>query len=249
MEISSQDREIPTQIPIPLNSSYGGHGHLNIIHHDDATPQNHIIPTTAPQIQIPSNGPIPTNLEDNVPYKKMVRYRECLKNHAASMGGNATDGCGEVNSGRKLILGHHNGILGPETLGYPTGTLIHSRPAHHQQMMMSYNVGSMPSESDEQECGGGYGGGGGGGGVVGRPLPPPHLVKKRFRTKFTPEQKEKMLSFAEKVGWKIQKQEENVVQNFCQEIGVKRRVLKVWMHNNKHNLAKKSSSSSDQNPI
>ncbi|KAI4375508.1 hypothetical protein MLD38_013368 [Melastoma candidum] len=32
----------------------------------------------------------------SVPYKKPpVRYRECLKNHAASMGGNATDGCGE----------------------------------------------------------------------------------------------------------------------------------------------------------
>nr|CAN60614.1 hypothetical protein VITISV_003253 [Vitis vinifera] len=69
---------------------------------------------------------------------------------------------------------------------------------------------------------------------------PPQLVKKRFRTKFSQEQKEKMLSFAEKVGWKIQKQEEAVVQQFCQEIGVKRRVLKVWMHNNKHNLAKKT---------
>ncbi|KAF7127329.1 hypothetical protein RHSIM_Rhsim11G0117600 [Rhododendron simsii] len=310
MEISSQEREIPTQIqiPIPINSSYGGGGHghgghMNILH--DPAPQNHIIPTSAPQIQIPSNAPtVPTSLEDNVvPYKKMVRYRECLKNHAASMGGNATDGCGEfmpsgvegtlealicsacnchrnfhrkevegevpynssscechfgpsshlnnnnrASNGRKLILGHHKGMLGPETLGYPTGTLIHSRPAHHQ-MMMSYNLGSMPSESDEQEGGGGYGGGGGGG-LVGRPLPPPHLVKKRFRTKFSQEQKEKMLSFAEKVGWKIQKQEENVVQNFCQEIGVKRRVLKVWMHNNKHNLAKKiNSSSSEQNPI
>uniref|UniRef100_A0A803PIH0 Uncharacterized protein n=1 Tax=Cannabis sativa TaxID=3483 RepID=A0A803PIH0_CANSA len=69
---------------------------------------------------------------------------------------------------------------------------------------------------------------------------PPHLAKKRFRTKFTQEQKDKMLNFAEKVGWKIQKQEESVVQQFCQEIGVKRRVLKVWMHNNKHNLAKKN---------
>ncbi|CAA6663906.1 unnamed protein product [Spirodela intermedia] len=65
-------------------------------------------------------------------------------------------------------------------------------------------------------------------------------MKKRFRTKFTPEQKEKMQSFAEKVGWRLQKEEEGAVQQFCQEIGVKRRVLKVWMHNNKNNLAKKS---------
>ncbi|KAL0917682.1 hypothetical protein M5K25_012762 [Dendrobium thyrsiflorum] len=68
------------------------------------------------------------------------------------------------------------------------------------------------SESDEME---GYGA-----------MTRPPMMKKRFRTKFTSEQKEKMLSFAEKVGWRLQKQEESVVQQFCQEIGVKRRVLK-----------------------
>lgn len=99
-------------------------------------------------------------------------------------------------------------------------------------MIMPYNM-SGGSESDEHEDG-----------LMVRPpasavshLP---MVKKRFRTKFTQEQKEKMLHFAEKVGWKIQRQEESVVQHFCQEIGVKRRVLKVWMHNNKHNLANKN---------
>ncbi|KAG5050771.1 hypothetical protein JHK87_002969 [Glycine soja] len=63
--------------------------------------------------------------------------------------------------------------------------------------------------------------------------------KKRFRTKFTVEQKEKMLELAEKLGWRIQKQDEAVVQAFCNETGVKRHVLKVWMHNNKHTLGKK----------
>ncbi|KAJ4901234.1 Zinc-finger homeodomain protein 3 [Raphanus sativus] len=79
-------------------------------------------------------------------------------------------------------------------------------------------------------------------------VPPPpapysygrHNQKKRYRTKFSQEQKEKMLSFAESIGWKMQRQEEAVVQQFCQEIGVRRRVLKVWIHNNKHNLSKKS---------
>ncbi|EOY25774.1 hypothetical protein QUC31_011772 [Theobroma cacao] len=281
MELSSQEGEMP----IPLNSTYGG-GHM--IHHDHhAAPHNHIIVSSAPQITC--TGPsIPTNLDDDhhVGFKKVVRYRECLKNHAAAMGGNATDGCGEFmpsgeegsiealtcsacnchrnfhrkeiegepspsscdcypshsphlsRAGRKLFLGHHKSILPPEALGlgYPTatGTLIHSRaaptPTPHQ-MIMSYNMGSLPSESDDQADGGG---------VVTRPH---QLVKKRFRTKFTQEQKEKMLNFADKVGWKIQKQEEAVVQQFCQEIGVKRRVLKVWMHNNKHNLAKKNPSS------
>lgn len=60
--------------------------------------------------------------------------------------------------------------------------------------------------------------------------------KKRFRTKFTEEQKEMMAQFAERVGWRMPKlpEEESAVQQFCQEVGVKRRVLKVWMHNHKH---------------
>ncbi|KAL5786933.1 hypothetical protein ACOSP7_003882 [Xanthoceras sorbifolium] len=310
MELSSQ--EATGEIPIPINSTYG-HGHTHMIHHNPAP--HHIIPATNNgQNVISSSTTLDHHHQDHhqeqqhhvnnniVPYKKMVRYKECLKNHAASMGGNATDGCGEfMPSGeegtiealncsacnchrnfhrkeiegepytsscdnnnfslyphhhhnlnrvgsRKVILGHpHNkGILPPEALGYPTRATPH-------QMIMSYNIGgggggggSVPSESDEMEdvvVGGGGGGGNGGGGLV-RPVVlhhhhQLHHARKRHRTKFTQEQKEKMLNFAEKVGWKIQKQEESVVQQFCQEIGVKRRVLKVWMHNNKHNLAKK----------
>lgn len=62
---------------------------------------------------------------------------------------------------------------------------------------------------------------------------------KRFRTKFTQEQKERMLSLAERLGWRIQKHDESLVQQFCDEMGVRRHVLKVWMHNNKHTLGKK----------
>jgi ZF-HD class homeobox domain-containing protein len=75
---------------------------------------------------------------------------------------------------------------------------------------------------------------GGSGGYVGGTA-----SKKRYRTKFTPEQKEKMLELAESLGWRIQKHDEAVVQQFCNETGVKRHVLKVWMHNNKHTLGKK----------
>jgi ZF-HD class homeobox domain-containing protein len=65
--------------------------------------------------------------------------------------------------------------------------------------------------------------------------------KKRFRTKFTQEQKDRMLAFAERLGWRIQKHDEAAVQQFCDEVCVKRHVLKVWMHNNKHTLGKKPS--------
>ncbi|KAF6143909.1 hypothetical protein GIB67_001703 [Kingdonia uniflora] len=281
MDISSQEA---VEIPMPISSTYvGGHGHM--IHHDPPlSSQNQIIPSSAPQLSS-MNGNIQTTPQEDhmVPYKKVIiKYKECLKNHAAAMGGNATDGCGEFMpsgeegsiealkclacnchrnfhrkeidgddhdhdhhqpsfdyyqyhhhhkmGGRKVLVGHHHKMLGSEALGlgYPTatGTYISSRAPQPHQMIMSYNLGgSIPSESDEQE------------GVT----RVPQMMKKRFRTKFTPEQKEKMFVFAEKSGWRIQKQEESVLQSFCQEIGVKRRVLKVWMHNNKHNLAKKNS--------
>uniref|UniRef100_A0A0D3FW23 ZF-HD dimerization-type domain-containing protein n=1 Tax=Oryza barthii TaxID=65489 RepID=A0A0D3FW23_9ORYZ len=72
------------------------------------------------------------------------------------------------------------------------------------------------------------GSGSGGGGIFGR---------KRFRTKFTPEQKERMREFAEKQGWRINRNDDGALDRFCVEIGVKRHVLKVWMHNHKNQLA------------
>lgn len=71
--------------------------------------------------------------------------------------------------------------------------------------------------------------------------PPPHFSsKKRFRTKFTTEQKEKMMVFAEKLGWRIPREDDSELQRFCAEVGVKRHVFKVWMHNNKSNSSKKN---------
>ena len=68
--------------------------------------------------------------------------------------------------------------------------------------------------------------------------PPFSPLKKRFRTKFTPGQKDKMQEFAERLEWKMQKQDEQQVEQFCAEVGVKRQVFKVWMHNNKQPMKK-----------
>ncbi|GMP25925.1 hypothetical protein CsSME_00002573 [Camellia sinensis var. sinensis] len=147
---------------------------------------------------------------------------------------------------------------GGEVLNFPHHH--HPPPPHflappHQQFSPYYRTPSgylhvaphqrplaLPSTS-------GGGGGGGGGGSQSREdeedmSNPSNMSmggssKKRFRTKFTGEQKDKMLDLAEKLGWRIQKQDEAVVQQFCEESGVKRHVLKVWMHNNKHTLGKK----------
>ena len=48
-----------------------------------------------------------------------------------------------------------------------------------------------------------------------------------------------MYQFAERVGWKMQKRDEELVMEFCNEVGVDKGVLKVWMHNNKNTFAKR----------
>ncbi|KAK9064796.1 hypothetical protein SSX86_016178 [Deinandra increscens subsp. villosa] len=63
--------------------------------------------------------------------------------------------------------------------------------------------------------------------------------KKRFRTKFTQDQKEKMHEIAERVGWKMQKRDEAMIVGFCNQIGVDKNVFKVWMHNNKTTFGSK----------
>jgi ZF-HD class homeobox domain-containing protein len=193
---------------------------------------------------------------------KKPRYRECLKNHAVNLGGHALDGCGEFmpagaegtldalkcaacnchrNFHRKetdshlagagaadpyLQVAHH-----PQFSAYyrtPAGYL-HVAPQHHRPLALPSTSGGHSREEQEEDMSNPSGGGGGGGSAS----------KKRFRTKFTPEQKDRMLALAERLGWRIQKHDEAVVQQFCNETGVQRHVLKVWMHNNKHTLGKK----------
>ncbi|CAJ1976377.1 unnamed protein product [Sphenostylis stenocarpa] len=177
--------------------------------------------------------------------KKIVRYKECLKNHAAAIGGNATDGCGEfIADGEEGTLealkcsacnchrNFHRQEIEPSDYSTPLMIIPDTTQIRPMLAYLSPNKsGSIsPSDvSDEKDCEDG---------VIKEVENPTEKVKKRFRTKFTQEQKEKMFLFAERAGWRIQKLDESVVQKFCQEIGIKRRVLKVWMHNNKNTFVK-----------
>ncbi|XP_028769414.1 zinc-finger homeodomain protein 2-like [Neltuma alba] len=200
-----------------------------------------------------------------------ARYRECLKNHAVSIGGHALDGCGEflpagaegtMDALKCAACNCHRNFHRKETdtisigVGEPYLLTNHPHLHHHQPPQFSpyyraapagyLHVGAqqrgpatlaLPSTSgagcgiqstrDDQEDVSNPSAGGGEG------------SKKRYRTKFTQEQKDKMLALAERLGWRIQKHDESVVQQFCDETGVRRHVLKVWMHNNKHTLGKK----------
>ncbi|KAL9229348.1 hypothetical protein vseg_004825 [Gypsophila vaccaria] len=260
--------------PMPINSAYIGllHGHGRGHHdHNRHEPPPHILvppsnnnnsdtpPANAIEQQQQSQGYNVNCFTEPKGNNKAARYKECQKNHAASMGGNARDGCGEFmprgeddtfealicsacnchrNFHRKEYEGEHHLVISPNSASqfYPStphstylggrgravilgSTAVAAGQGHDHVSMVPFNMAyNNPDNQRRQHV---------------------TVTKKRYRTKFSQEQKEKMMEFAERVGWKIQKQEECVVQQFCSEIGVKRKVLKVWMHNNKHILINK----------
>nr|GLL26604.1 zinc-finger homeodomain protein 9-like [Ipomoea trifida] len=195
----------------------------------------------------------------------VVTYKECLKNHAASLGGHAVDGCGEfmpsptaaaaASTNPALLkcaacgchrnfhrrepeetlpkaleyqsLHRHRPPPPPPSSDSPSPPPI-SSSAPHMLLALSTAFSGPPTDTNT-------------------PISAPLLQKKRFRTKFTQDQKDKMLEFADKVGWKIQKRDEELISQFCTQVGVERGVLKVWMHNNKNTLCKNQSQSNIDN--
>jgi ZF-HD class homeobox domain-containing protein len=157
-------------------------------------------------------------------------YRECMRNHAAKLGTYASDGCCEycpddAHPAAMLCAacGCHRNFHRKAFLDAVSGATGVASP--HAPPMLPAPVGAAPA---------GYGmhigmGGGDGG----------SSSRRRTRTKFTEEQKERMLRFAERLGWRMPKREpgrapgDDELARFCREIGVTRQVFKVWMHNHK----------------
>ncbi|KFK33764.1 hypothetical protein AALP_AA5G057200 [Arabis alpina] len=200
-----------------------------------------------------------------------VTYKECLKNHAAAIGGHALDGCGEFmpsptstptdpTSLKCAACNCHRNfhrrdpddsstVLPPPIL--PPTAAIEYQPHHRHHpppppppppLTRSPNSSSPPPISSSYMLLALSGTNK----TVGNNIPFSDLnfstthhhnpsSRKRFRTKFSQNQKEKMHEFADRIGWKIQKRDEDDVRDFCRQIGVDKSVLKVWMHNNKNN--------------
>ncbi|GLJ25345.1 hypothetical protein SUGI_0485380 [Cryptomeria japonica] len=184
--------------------------------------------------------------ENAVNRHKTVRYRECLKNHAASIGSHAVDGCGEFMAGggeeealKCQACGCHRNFHRREVDGaWSYGGLVRpfaAAPAMEGHVMLGEEGHVMFGDEGHVTEEGHVRMGMGMGHVIAG------ISKKRFRTKFSGEQKEKMCAFAERLGWRIQKQDEPAVAQFCSEVGVRRNVLKVWMHNNKNTMGKNRS--------
>ncbi|KAI4328439.1 hypothetical protein L6164_020794 [Bauhinia variegata] len=226
------------------------------------------------------------------PPHMVVSYKECLKNHAATIGGHALDGCGEFmpsptsnpsdpRSLKCAACGCHRNFhrRDPQEFASPNFLNCFYSPAAavpppplqpHRGLSPSTSPSMSTSPSPSPS-------------PISSPSPPPvshfppsfhasapHVLlalgtaysgpseeqhrnfnstvmntenpsgKKRHRTKFSHEQKEKMYLFSEQLGWKMQKGDDRLVQDFCNELGISRGVFKVWMHNNKHTFRKRS---------
>ncbi|KAI3816678.1 hypothetical protein L1987_16381 [Smallanthus sonchifolius] len=162
------------------------------------------------------------------PPSPVVTYKECLKNHAATIGSHALDGCGEFMS--SLTSAPHE----PTSLKCAAcGCHRNFHRREHVNDVYAYAPHVLLSFTADQSQ------------MVAMPGTPAEIKienpngRKRFRTKFSQDQKEKMYLFAEKVGWKMQRCDDRVVADFCNEVGIKRGIFKVWMHNNKNTFGKK----------
>ncbi|KAK9067226.1 hypothetical protein SSX86_014552 [Deinandra increscens subsp. villosa] len=266
------------------------------VKHPDPDPR--IRPDTTPKLLPPpfTNGVLKRlKPRHHHHHPVVVIYRECLKNHAASMGGHAVDGCGEFmpaptstptdpTSLKCAACGCHRNFhrRDPDGSSFPNNNppvqhLIEYQPHHRHHPLPPPPLAGLNENSTSP---------------ADSPSPPPisssyypsapHMLlalssglsappagdnnvnnsntqyvpisgglnltgsnsagKKRFRTKFSQDQKEKMHELAERVGWKMQKKDEDLIIGFCNEIGVDRGVFKVWMHNNKMTFGGKKDS-------
>ncbi|KAI3730767.1 hypothetical protein L1987_61944 [Smallanthus sonchifolius] len=171
-----------------------------------------------------SSFPIGKNHHHLQPPPTVVAYKQCLKNHAATIGSHALDGCGEFMPSLTCTP-HEPSSLKCAACGCHRN--FHRREPINDVYAYAPHVFLSLTEADQSP-----------GTPAAVKLESQH-GRKRFRTKFSQKQKEKMYLFAEKVGWKMQRCDDNMVTNFCNEIGIKRGVLKVWMHNNKSTFGKK----------
>ncbi|XP_058069379.1 zinc-finger homeodomain protein 11-like [Magnolia sinica] len=144
-------------------------------------------------------------------------YRECLRNHAATLGSYATDGCGEFTPDESSAGGLTCAACGCHR-NFHRKVYLTARADSPLLVTFARDSSVEPPDSER-------------------------TAKKRSRTKFSAEQKEKMTRFAEKIGWRIQRGDGDVdeIGNFCREIGVSRQVFKVWMHNHKNSASSSSS--------
>ena len=175
---------------------------------------------------------------------EIVRYKECMHNHAASIGYYTIDGCGEFLKGgedgspKALLCAAckcHRSFHRKEVLFHDDNTkvwylhrpvTIAAAPNPLPRNILLYNLRAPPLSQQQN-------------GVWSEKLRGGETEvemkrRKKPRTKLTKEQKERMTAFAERVGWKSHRHNDQEIRKFCSDIGISRREFKVWLNNNRY---------------
>ncbi|KAK9287320.1 hypothetical protein L1049_015734 [Liquidambar formosana] len=169
-------------------------------------------------------------------------YKECKRNHAASIGHYAIDGCGEFLKGGEdgtpeaLLCGacgchrsFHRKEL-PSLCYRPSGILrrLH-QPAppppppppppailHNEEAAA---VNHQPNDIKSETLSAGE-------------IEVEMSTKKR-KSRITKEQRNRMTAFAERLGWRPQRHDEEEIGHFCSQLGITCHSFKVWVGHNR----------------
>ncbi|GFY85342.1 homeobox protein 21 [Actinidia rufa] len=184
----------------------------------------------------------------------VVRYRECQHNYAARVMRYTFDGCGdflprgEPGTSKFMlcgVCGCHRNFHRREEMYLPRSSHQTSRvqlfnrptttafPPPQSHNVKHARVGNPPTlespltapldHEEAKEIG----------------------MKRKRRTNFTQAQKDRMRVFSEKLGWKLKGHGKEIHQ-FCEDIGITRQILKVWINNNKRLMRHGQQSSTHQ---
>ncbi|KAI4296206.1 hypothetical protein L6164_036182 [Bauhinia variegata] len=159
--------------------------------------------------------------------EEVVEYKECRRNHAAALGFLALDGCqefvqlGEDGSKEGMVCaacGCHRNFhrqqicYKPVSQPSPVNAVA---PASASAPVWSFTHASSSNDDGNAET------------VV-------SMRPRRTKTRFTHMQKRKLIKFAVRIGWKTRHAPVVLVESFCREMGITRKVLRCWLSNNRH---------------
>ena len=172
---------------------------------------------------------------------EIVRYMECMHNHAASLGYYSIDGCCEFlkdgvdGTPESLICaacGCHRSFHRKEVLFHDGTTevwylhrpvTIAPAPIPMSNNIFCYNLRPPPLPPLNQNE------------IGSEKFKVAEMERrKKPRTKLTKQQKERMSAFAERLGWKSPRHNDEEIRKFCSDVGISRRVFKVWLNNNRY---------------
>ncbi|KAJ4878292.1 Zinc-finger homeodomain protein 13 [Raphanus sativus] len=231
--------------PTPICRETGDHVHYPPTRPTKPTPPPHAPPSILESISRLCPNPKP-------------RYGECRKNQAASTGTTAYDGCGEFVSAdpgedspdcaacgchRSFHLREESTILEALKISPSRFRQIFCSPygeaAEEKTKRIATDRSNESRERVKEFCDGI--------GVTRRKLrvwmnnhSEANVRRlageegvKRFKTKFTADQTERMRSYAEKLTWKVGPEDREETEGFCNEIGVNLNNFMTWMNNQK----------------